>query len=568
MDRRAVLISFLLALACTAAAVLPAPGVATAGARDAFWSPPVRGPVVERFDPPSARWGAGHRGVDYAVDPGTTVRAAGAGTVAFAGTVAGARHVVVVHPGGLRTSYSFLATIGVRRGEPVEAGDVVGTSGGAGGGHDPGVLHFGLRVGSDYVDPLLLFRPVDLAEVVHLAPVEHRPAAWSVAQERRGVLDGLVDLGRAAGSAVAGLGHDALDAADRLRGMLVDVGRSLEPLGRIVATSGLTPEVLGFIRSLPMVEYSPLGFALDVGESMLAWARTLDDCDPDAPAADSTGGSGHRVMVVAGINSATAADGTTNALPVERLGYEPGEAQWFSYAGGGDYSQPDTYIPIEEAARRLAGQLRAMQAAEPGREVDLLAHSQGGVVVMAFLKLEYESGDPSFPPLGTVVTVASPHEGAPAASAARFIASSDAGRAFLESLPDSLVPPPGAASVSGLAEGSDLMDELDRARMPGQVELTTIGAALDGVVPADHVSAGGAAEVIVNPVALNAHSAVLEDPDALRVVRAALEQRPLPCVGFGDALVGAVAPAVITRVERVGGTAVGVAGRVVDALPG
>ena len=58
------------------------------------------------------------------------MRAANAGEVTFAGSVAGSLHVVVAHGGGLRTSSSFLATITVRRGQRVARGDVVGTAGG------------------------------------------------------------------------------------------------------------------------------------------------------------------------------------------------------------------------------------------------------------------------------------------------------------------------------------------------------------------------------------------------------------------------------------------------------
>ena len=111
------------------------------------WVRPVPGAVVRGFDPPASRFGAGHLGADLAAPPGTPVRAAGPGVVSFAGTVAGAKHVVIAHAGNLRTSYSFLASISVRRGETVRAGQTVGTTGGRGEGHDGIVLHVGLRVG-------------------------------------------------------------------------------------------------------------------------------------------------------------------------------------------------------------------------------------------------------------------------------------------------------------------------------------------------------------------------------------------------------------------------------------
>src|SRR4051794_16823449 len=112
-------------------------------------------------------YGRGHLGVHFRVPPGTEVRAAGGGIVTFAGRVAGSLDVVVLHRGGLRTTYAFLATAVVRPGDAVVRGQVLGTTGGRGPGHNGSVLHFGLRRGDDYLDPMSLFSPT----VVHLAPV-------------------------------------------------------------------------------------------------------------------------------------------------------------------------------------------------------------------------------------------------------------------------------------------------------------------------------------------------------------------------------------------------------------
>ena len=60
--------------------------------------------VVEDFDPPAVVWGRGHRGVDLAAAEGTQIRSAAAGTVAFAGMVAGRPVVSVDHADGIRTT--------------------------------------------------------------------------------------------------------------------------------------------------------------------------------------------------------------------------------------------------------------------------------------------------------------------------------------------------------------------------------------------------------------------------------------------------------------------------------
>ena len=68
--------------------------------------------VVRRFSPPPHPWLPGHRGVDLAGRPGAVVRAAGAGTVVFAGTVAGtapstAHQIVLDFRPEARLSFAF-----------------------------------------------------------------------------------------------------------------------------------------------------------------------------------------------------------------------------------------------------------------------------------------------------------------------------------------------------------------------------------------------------------------------------------------------------------------------------
>src|SRR6478752_7018511 len=128
-------------VACLVALLVavPPPSGAAADASTP-WTRPVTGRVVRPFVAPRSRYGAGHRGADLAAPPETPVLAAGAGRVTFAGPVAGTLHVVVEHADGLKTSVSFLATVAVRRGQTVRAGDGLGTAGGAGPDHDVGVV--------------------------------------------------------------------------------------------------------------------------------------------------------------------------------------------------------------------------------------------------------------------------------------------------------------------------------------------------------------------------------------------------------------------------------------------
>jgi len=113
--------------------------------------------VARSFDPPDQPWLAGHRGVDLRSGTGEPVRAALAGRVTYAAELAG-RGVVVVSHGSLRPP-SEPVTGRVSVGELVTTGQVIGT---LQSGHlCPGgtCLHWGLRRGETYLDPLSLLDP-------------------------------------------------------------------------------------------------------------------------------------------------------------------------------------------------------------------------------------------------------------------------------------------------------------------------------------------------------------------------------------------------------------------------
>ena len=136
---------------------VPAGGDGPTAGSDYDW--PVAGDppeVAHPFDPPPRPWLPGHRGVDLSAEDGAEVRAAGAGTVAFAGQVAGRPVLSIQHPGGLRTTYEPV-TPQVQVGDAVETGTLIGHLA-ADGAHCPrACLHWGLRTEDEhYLDPLLL----------------------------------------------------------------------------------------------------------------------------------------------------------------------------------------------------------------------------------------------------------------------------------------------------------------------------------------------------------------------------------------------------------------------------
>ena len=94
---------------------------------------------------------------------------------------------------------------------------------------------------------------------------------------------------------------------------------------------------------------------------LYAYLQQGSHCDDHAPPADGTGGSGHRVMLVAGIGSETGDGGRTTAdTGRARSAMRPTRsARSRTRPDGGPYTRGDTYSPLLTSARRLADQLRA-----------------------------------------------------------------------------------------------------------------------------------------------------------------------------------------------------------------
>ncbi|GAB2596648.1 M23 family metallopeptidase [Pseudactinotalea suaedae] len=154
------------ALTLTLAAPMAPDGAAPDGASvtlgagsapgEARYAMPLEGEVVAPFDDPDAPWAAGHRGVDIAGGLGMQVHAAADGVVAFVGVVVDRPVISIDHPDGIRTTYEPVAAL-VEAGDAVVQGQPIGTLVDEGSHCAPAAcLHWGARVGEDYVDPLSL----------------------------------------------------------------------------------------------------------------------------------------------------------------------------------------------------------------------------------------------------------------------------------------------------------------------------------------------------------------------------------------------------------------------------
>ncbi len=109
---------------------------------------PAHGRVIQGFK------AGGNDGINIAVPEGTSVKAAEAGVVAYAGSeLKGYGNLVLIrHPNGFVSAYANNSDIEVKRGDTVKRGQTIAKSGQSGNVASP-QLHFELRKGSTPVDP-------------------------------------------------------------------------------------------------------------------------------------------------------------------------------------------------------------------------------------------------------------------------------------------------------------------------------------------------------------------------------------------------------------------------------
>jgi murein DD-endopeptidase MepM/ murein hydrolase activator NlpD len=119
--------------------------------------------------------------VDFGAPTGTRVKATGDAVVSFAGRKGGYGNLVILrHQNGYETYYAHLNGFskGIRRGTPVDQGDIIGYVGSTGASTGPH-LHYEIRIAGNPHNPLTVklpgSPPLPVAQKIRF---QQQTAAW------------------------------------------------------------------------------------------------------------------------------------------------------------------------------------------------------------------------------------------------------------------------------------------------------------------------------------------------------------------------------------------------------
>jgi len=406
-----------------------------------------------------------------------------------------------------------------------------------------GHLHLGARRGDEYFDPASLFGagPVH----VYLVPFDEPPG-----DGERGERSAIAQLIGGAGALLEHAG----------------------PVGTWIRDGGT--QVLRTVDHYGHRFSFPSSFIDSWWTVYQGWQRARAASNrPCTAATDAVPPpSGRRVAVlVAGLGSESGRS-TVDQVHTDQLGYAASDVLRFSYAGGrvpdatdgmttiptSEYGAVDTQADLWVAGRRLADLVEQVAESAPGAPIDVIAHSQGGVVArLAVIELERRHGTDWLTRVGMLATLGSPHGGADLATAVHAWGSTNSGGDVLDAvgaatgqeLDDD------ATAIAQLGETSDLVTELQRHPVPASIQAVSIAARGDVVVPVPRSRAPGMDAVVVPVTGRDAHSGLPSSPEATRELALARAGLPPGCQTFRDALLDQAAGEGISLAEDLAGAA-------------
>lgn len=229
---------------------------------------------------------------------------------------------------------------------------------------------------------------------------------------------------RGIGKALRWVGARLADLGRGIARFVRSLGRPLRALARLVGSISAIKDVFVFMGGMAKGVYEQIQCSREGGApppKIPTKAELTRGAKPPPPPNDNI------VIAVAGIGSHTAGkNGTIKAgasmyeMDFRTLGYSEDQVFNFSYRGledrGGSgpyrlhapYEKEDTYKSIRASAFILKQQVEAIQRQYPDKRIDLVAHSQGGLVAQYYVAHLYSPEDPQSVRVDHFVTIATP----------------------------------------------------------------------------------------------------------------------------------------------------------------
>lgn len=410
----------------------------------------------------------------------------------------------------------------------------------------------------------------------------------------------LKTTGKAIGDFFVAVGRGIRSIASQVAGFVGEVGRWIsgatrwigdrvaafaKSIGRSVSDS--FDRGMGFLGEV--IDGGSVGFVVGMGKGVIEQVKCSREGGappPDLPTtAELSAGAkppappnDNIVVAIAGIGSHTAGkDGSIVSaasmyqLDFKTLGYTDDQVFFYSYKGledrGGPgpyqihtpYSKEDTYESIVDSAELLRDQIEAIHRTHPDKRIDLVAHSQGGLVAQYYTTWLYDLDNEQGPRVEHLVTIAAPHQGADAAQLDTLLSDNQSGRLTLRALnatAQSLgLPPPSSPAAREMAEDSTFIVELNQFWDPQKVKTTTVTDTFDFVVSPQHARLRGAANYTVDMPAgswrdpFSHHGLVVSAPGTQQILYSALGDTPSECTALRNAFADYGAGRAISAIE-------------------
>lgn len=452
-----------------------------------FTQLPVNGELIVGFSA-STQYGSGVRAIKFnSYSP--SVKAVMSGKVVFVGNVKGIKYITILHTIGdqsYRTTYGSMVSTDVVVGEKIVAGEAIGTT-------------FVNNSFNKHLYFTFSLKKYSNGTWVFLDPMRY------YSNEK----------------------NDVIIPSEK--------NSDFAYFSKVVHEFNLTFLKELFYFQIQMIKNSAVGNAYYEIMQLVSIYQNLKSCQVKI----SYRKSKNIVIFVPGINTFFDKHNAPVDIDYKQIGFEKSNVYYFSY-GNKNLNQyyliKDSYGDMKNFAKQLLVQLESLNL-DGKIKVDLVAHSQGGVVVKEFLSQYYENSKLKNM-IDHVVLFSSPQQGTPLADLRKDYKY----KKILDNIPLDIL------DSKSIDQMTQKYSYINNNKLPKEIKYLSIGSNFDVVVPASSTKIktdGVNKSIEVNAGILNGHSEIKNDQYALKYALSFLTDQKPPCLSAIDAGSSLIFPSII-----------------------